>query len=180
MCELQKHACFYNLDIVPTNLEYCLDRGGSGTLFEAGDNSKGHQLKQGEVAGKCGSEVCPPFAECHTVASNQSTVGTVQVCHCPSACPQGTSLGVSMESEKCCNMQVGIQTNCPMIPNPQMRRMKGPSVLLARRMAISRTMQIYVNCERMPASGKLSWKCSTTVTAVCPVGLRCLTNLCAN
>lgn len=87
MCELQKHACSHNLDIVPTNLEYCLDQGGSGTLFE-GDHLEKHQLKTVAVAGKCGSQVCPPFAECMTVPSNVSS-GTVQVCQCASTCPQG-------------------------------------------------------------------------------------------
>lgn len=167
MCELQRHACSYNLDIVPTNLEYCLEQGGSGTLFE-GD----HQLKGVGVAGKCGSQICPSFAECMTVPSNVSS-GTVEVCQCASTCPQGIvyydNHGLT---EMGCNFQVAIQTNCPMITQTQTLQMTGPCVLLTKRMATSKIMQMYVNCDEMLASGKWSSKFFTVDTAVCLSSVR--------
>lgn len=179
MCELQKHACFYNLDIVPTNLEYCLDKGGSGTLVGTGDESNNHQLKEGGVTSKCGSEVCPPFGECQTVALNQSA-GTVQVCQCPTTCPQGTTVGAS---EKCCNMHVGILTNCPMITHthtPADVEDEGPVCAISEKDGYK---QNYANicqlrqdaCQRQVELKVLHHgHCGTSGQS------DCLTNLCAN
>lgn len=93
LCELQRHACFYNLDIVPTNLESCLNAGDTLDSEEGGQSGHtGHQLKA-DTGIMCGIQVCRPYEECKTVLSEDSPQ-PVQVCQCAIECEpsQGTAL----------------------------------------------------------------------------------------
>lgn len=76
-CELQKHACLHQLDIVTTKLEFCLAAGASEKELDRSDR---HQLKLSGPA-KCGSQFCNQHAYC-----NNS--GALPVCQCPEDCAQ--------------------------------------------------------------------------------------------